>query len=139
MDNLDLNALFSSPETIEKVIGIVKGLVGTSIPDASDAEKSAAASAADDIENSQESTTPPLALPALADTGTNNQELLRKAMSIFAEYSRDDDDIRLLRSLRGHIAEPEHVEKAIEVLRLSRSVRQILNMLKGGGAHVLNL
>ncbi len=130
MDGLDLGSLLSDPETMGKVMNVVKSLTSSGAAVQSPV-------LTEPLEDNP-SVSETLALPAPEKKPEADPTLVNGAMKIFAEYSKEDDSIRLLRTLKNHLTEAAEVDRAIEVLRLSRSVRAILHMLKGG-SHVLDL
>ena len=137
MDNLDLSALLSSPEAMQQVMNVVKTL-SQAVPAPEAREKPLQDDTAQSQSENNNNGEAPGEMSAAQEKPGADPALLRGAVKIFSEYSRDDDSIRLMRALKGHMQEAAEVDKAIEVLRLSRSVRAILRMLKGG-SHVLIL
>ena len=127
MSELDekLSSLLSSPEAMEQVMNIVKTLSASSA-----VSNDASPASTPEPQPASNRETPASALLSRIDP-----RLISSAMSAFGEYSKDDDGVKLIKSLKSHL-DGEHssrIDRAVEALRLSRSVRSVLHSIKGGG------
>ena len=133
-----LASLLSSPEVMGQVMNIVKSLSSQS--DTNSDPPSVTANATPDTSESNQASQ---VSEKKAGQEAGEYSLLSKidprlissAMNAFGEYSKDDEGVKLVKSLKAHLGGEYsgRVDQAVEALRLSRSVRSALHSIKGGG------
>jgi len=138
MDGLEgkLNELLSSPDSMEKVMGLVRslGLGAGDTPSPADG-----AGSRDTGTHTQNEPQRPAGggSPLPFDLGALSSidpKILSVATRLLKEYSASDDKIALLQALKPHLnsEKQEKVERAAQILRLSHLIK--LFGETGGGA-----
>ena len=118
-----LSELLSSPEAMAQVMNIAKAVAG-------EPEKPVSpTNAAEPINEVQEHKVSQ-SIPMLSKL---DPRFISSAMSVFNEYTKEDNGIKLMQSLKTQLGEESsaRIDRAINALRVSRSVRTALHALKG--------
>ncbi len=123
MEDLEskINALFSSPESMERIMQLARTLSGTEHKD------NAAPSQADAPENTERLTN-----PGGIDAAT--MQMLAGAMKAFSAPSEEE---RLITALKPYLSSNrmEKIDKAVGIAKLAKVARKVLPEL-GGKNHV---
>lgn len=110
-----IEGLMSSPESIGKIMDVVKMFGGN------DAEQG----------KKEEKTAPVLSLP---DIGGFDSDMVSKVMELVRDYNADGDRrIRLLGAIRPYLKTEDgiHIDRAIQIVKLSYVAKSVLkNFLK---------
>lgn len=114
-----IESVMSSPESMGKIMDIVKMFGGGQEP-----------------ESEKEKESPPLPVPG-GDLLGLDPAMLSKIMELIGNYSAEDDRrIRLLGAIRPYLKEEDsfHIDRAIHIVKLSRVAKGVLSeFVKSGG------
>jgi len=138
--------LLSSPEGLNNILSLIKGMSGSdqkkTDPNESspDSPEPPAAASAPLLPASKPETPPQGALPAMSQIpdlsalSKIDPKYVSAAMRVLGEYSSDDDRIQLLNALKPHLRSErrQRIDKAAQILRITKSIRAALNGLSGG-------
>lgn len=142
-----LNAVLSSPETMEQIMALANSLTGKSGAGTEGTSPAGAANAAA-AAASGEGSPVPAAQPSGAATGSDaggsplsllqglDPSALAALSRLFREYRAEGDErTALLNALRPFLR-PERqakVERALQITRISRVIREALRLFREGG------
>ncbi|MDL2273518.1 hypothetical protein LJC34_03110 [Oscillospiraceae bacterium OttesenSCG-928-G22] len=145
-----LNRLLSSPEEMEKVMQMARSLSGgedaetppPSAPTPVSTEDSERENAGEVLSNilapstAAEAFSSPDALSSAF--GALDPKVMQTMMRVVKEYSSDDSRIQLLAALKPHLKETrgERIDKAAQLLRLTKTIRAALDIFSGGDSLV---
>ena len=135
MDHFEekVQALLNSPDGVAQILNVARSLTGG-------AEKSPApedaspAKSAPDVPAVSASSAP--GDDILSVLGQVDPAVIQSVMGLVREYqSTDDRRFHLLEALRPYIksADAPHIDKAIQIMRLSRVIRRVFSSNSGGG------
>lgn len=148
MDDI-LKNLLSSPEELNKILSLVKGMYGTDqkktdqnepSPVSSPVSSESGSASAVPAFSPQPEAPPRNAVPASAQfpdlsvLSKIDPKYVSVAMRVLGEYSADDDKILLLNALKPHLRDErrQRIDRAAQILRITKSIRAALSGLSGG-------
>lgn len=106
-----INSVMSSPESMEKIMDIVKMFGGGD-------------------EHKEETPPPPSPVQNISGAGGMDPALISKIMELVGSYSDDGDKrIKLLSAIRPYLKAEDgfHIDRAIQIVKLSRVAKSALH------------
>ena len=126
-----LSEILSSSEGLDSIMSVVKSLTG-SMPALGTQQESTST-----VSEQNTLPAPPRNDFDLSALSKLDPRFTSAAMNVLREFSSYDEKITLLYALNPHLADTrqERIDKAAQILRISRSIRALINNL-GGTANV---
>ncbi len=130
-----LSEILSSSEGLDSIMSVVKSLTGSPAAPPEDGQDSSVTSAP------SQSPSLPISIPEGFDLSALSKldpRFASAAMGILRDLTADDEKTKLLYALKPHLPGDKRgkVDKAAQILRISKSIRTLLNSRGGASNNV---